>query len=354
MYSLEQLWRSEIYPNLLIEKMAAPATGSYFDDKYVQSSITFDQMPQIIFVADMLQKVRVEHYIDLPSLAYDAADQRLLANLLHTYQTRDPNFYDGDHILITDLVYAAEQHVIYIAAVRVKYVFICALMDHQFPDDSIWYQKNFYKTGVLAPCITTDLHTFFVKRTADNLYSAAGGFLQPITGRLNFANKNLVLQIAEQELLEEFFGVWNAEQKLLQSSINITLPQLSSISFRKGASSLGTIDFIAPSYIECDVNFVTETIKNNNAKDAHEHSQEYLFVPLQQQHREQALEILAPGIPMYNGAFLYHPMLFDTYRLVNMPLAAEHYLLDSWRRCVSISSLSTTKETIYENLLKKH
>lgn len=317
MFSLEDIWHNQIYPGLLSEKSAGVATNSKFDDMFVQSSITFEIAPKVLFVSDIRSRKLADLYSNLPSLNYTAEEQAVMSQLEIELKV-NPKFFNGDQMIVTDLVYDTFNNIIYLEAKQVKFVFIRALSLGKFAPGSLLYQQRFYKTGVLVPCITRDLYTFFVKRKADNLYSAAGGFLEPISDRLNFPENDLVVQTAARELLEEFFGIYSRvnDEDIFKPQIPISAPVISSVSFRK-AGTMGTIEFVAPCRIECYKEYVVQVIKNNKAKDAHEHLTDYMLVPLDSEQREEAVKLLSAGLATYNGGFLYHPMLFDTSRLAN-------------------------------------
>jgi hypothetical protein len=282
------------------------------DDKFMQSSFDFDSNVRVIFIKSSLNLEAATLYDELPSIPMSGEEALAVKVKLEELQ-KNPKFYDGDQLLIRGVLYDPEAAVIYLEAVQVKYSFLSTLQAKRFPDNSSLNQLKLYKTGVIAPFITNDEHVFLMERNDQlKLYSAASGFLEPFgeERELNPTKYDLVVHTAKQEALEEFL----AAKDSLKERISFDLPSIASISFRETENGLGTIEFIAPMRLHCQKEKLQNLLKDNQAKDKHEHTENFYALTLKPEERNKAINFLQLKKP---GGFLYDPILLNTSRVAN-------------------------------------
>ncbi|HHS8465342.1 TPA: hypothetical protein ACTUXY_003342 [Legionella pneumophila] len=99
-------------------------------------------------------------------------------NVVDEQKIKNPRFYDGKQMVIMGVTYNESANTLYLEAKKVPYSFIVALRNKKFPGNSILYQLNFFKTGILAPLITRNGMSMLLQRAALGLYSVPGGFLE--------------------------------------------------------------------------------------------------------------------------------------------------------------------------------
>lgn len=295
-----------------------------FDRQTTQSSFAFKSSPHVIFVEDISTLKRVDFYDELPEILLTQEEENARLAVVSEQQARNPQFYDGNQMVITGVVYDEISNTIYMEAKKVPYSFIVTLSNKRFPEGSKLYELSLFKTGVLAPLITTDDVTILMQRKALGLYSVPSGFLEAHDDekRLNFDDgRNLVTETATGEIREEIAGIKGGE------SLQFTYsePQISSISFRKTATSpIRTVEFVALSYTNCHSSAVALAFLNKLAKDAHEHTDRYELVPLRSQDRDALLIKLLTMDIRLPGASLYLPAVVAMASLINSDAMIEH------------------------------
>ncbi len=290
-------------------------TAIYFDMNTTQSSFEFETPPNVIFVKNITNLTTVDFYNDLPEITLTKEEEAIRLTVVNEQLARDPHFYEGKQLIITGVVYDDSTNIVYIEARKVFYSFLVALSSKRFPENSAIYQQNYFKTGVLAPLITRDGMTILLQRK-DGLYSVPCGFLESKEAekRLNFEKTNLAIETAIDEITEEIAGI-NGSKNL---RVKFTTPQITAISFRQTAlNSFGSIDFIAPAYVDCHSSYLQYVARNNLAKDAYEHTTQNELIPLDSQKREALLEKLLTGLLSIPGAPLYLPVALSLTRLVD-------------------------------------
>ncbi|WP_058442705.1 hypothetical protein [Legionella brunensis] len=101
-----------------------------------------------------------------------------------------------------------------------------------------------------------------------------------------------IKRTAITEIREEIAGI-KSKREL---RFNYSIPQISAISFRKTANiPQGTVEFVAPSYVDCHSSYLQQVFLNNLAKDAHEHTTVHELLTLDSQDRETLLSKLLTG-----------------------------------------------------------
>lgn len=320
MLNLISLWKNIAPKKLESEPLRhysndTKPSAIHFDMNTTQSSFEFENPPNVIFVKNIANLDAVDFYDDLPEITLTDEEETIHLNVINEQQVRDPHFYDGKQLIITGVAYDDSTNIVYVEASKVLYSFLFAFSNKRFPENSVLYQQNYFKTGVLAPLITRDEMTILLQRK-DGLYSVPCGFLESNheEKRLNFENTNLVVETAIDEITEEIAGI-NGSKNL---RIQFSTPQITSMSFRQTASnSFGTIDFIAPSYVDCHSSYLQHVARNNLAKDAYEHTSQNELIPLDSQKRGTLLEKLLTGPISIPGAPMCLPIALSLTRMLN-------------------------------------
>ncbi|MDR3443603.1 MAG: hypothetical protein P4L65_11425 [Legionella sp.] len=313
MFDLIDLWKKTNNPTAAqVNSREYLATSKQaainFDRDTTQSSFEFKRSPNVVFVKNIKTLQRADHYDELPEIKLTPQEEAIRLTVVAEQLAKNDKFYDGKQMIITSVIYDESSNTIYMEASQIPYSFIVALSSKKFPEDSQLYQRNFFKTGVLAPLVTSNGMTMIVQRAALGLYSVHGGFLEAKDAekRLNFNDgRNLVTESASTELEEEIAGI----KDTAQLSFNYSSPQITSISFRKTSTSpIGTVEFVAPSYAHCHSSYLKQVFLSRLAKDAKEHTMEHAFIPLYSKDRERLLNTLLTGPIRLPGASLYLPV----------------------------------------------
>ncbi|MCC5015891.1 MULTISPECIES: hypothetical protein [unclassified Legionella] len=319
MFDLIQLWK-----NISIESapVPQPVTRSYapdtkpgainFDTNTAQSSFQFKKSPNVVFVKSVKTLAPANLYDDLPAVTLTDEEETARLLVVEEQKKKNPKFYDGQQMVITGVVYDEVANTVYMEAKRVPYSFIVALSSKKFPEQSELYKQSFFKTGVLAPLVTTNGKTVLMQRVQLGLYSVPGGFLEAhdVEKRLNFADgRNLVVETAKSEVTEEIAGI--AGKKELR--FDFSEPEITALSFRRTAGNpIGTVEFVAPVQAKCHSAYISEcVIPKNLAKDAREHSTNHAVIPLDSQDREALLTTLLSGPGILPGAVLHLPVVLS-------------------------------------------
>lgn len=288
-----------------------------FDRDTTQSSFEFQDPPNVIFVKSVTTLEPADFYDDLPEIMMTTEENDARLKFVAEQVAKNPRFYDGKQMVITGVVYDDSTNVIYMEARKVPYSFIVSLSNKKFPESSALYQLTVFKTGVLAPLMARNGTSILLQRAALGLYSVPGGFLEAHDEekRLNFYDgRNLVTETAIAELKEEIVGIKGTDKLRFE----FFKTQISSISFRKtGASPIGTVEFVAPSYADCHSSYLQHVFLTNSAKDAHEHTSQHELVPLDSQDRDTLLTTILTGPVRLSGASLYIPVALSLTRLEN-------------------------------------
>lgn len=292
-------------------------TAINFDRDTTQSSFEFKNPPKVVFVKSIASLEPAKSYDQLPEITMTVEENNARLKCVDEQMAKDPRFYDGEQMVITGVIYDDSTNTIYMEAKKVPYSFILSLSKKKFPENSFLYQLTIFKTGVLAPLITRDSSSILLQRARDGLYSVPSGFLEAHgeEKRLNFSDgRNLVTETAITELKEEIAGI-NGTKEL---RFNFSNPKISSVSFRKtGANPIGTVEFVAPSYVNCNSRNLQKVFLTNSAKDAHEHASKHVFIPLKSRDRDVLLTTILTGGKILPGQALYLAVLVSLTRLEN-------------------------------------
>lgn len=316
MFDLIDLWKKTNNPTVIDSAgrkylAATKQAAINFDRDTTQSSFEFKRSPAVIFVKNIKNLERADHYEDLPDVQMTQEEEAARLKVVTEQVAKNDKFYDGKQMIITAVNYDESSNTIYMEASQVPYSFIVALSNKKFPENSHLYQRSFFKTGVLAPLVTSNGMTLIVQRAALGLYSVHGGFLEAKEAdkRLNFNDgRNLVIESARTELEEEIAGIKDA----VQLSFNFSMPQITAVSFRKtNTSPIGTVEFVAPSYAHCHSSYLRQVFLSRLAKDAKEHTMEHALIPLDSSARNSLLNTLLTGPVRLPGASLYLPVVLS-------------------------------------------
>ncbi|MDF1759976.1 MAG: hypothetical protein P1U40_05525 [Coxiellaceae bacterium] len=327
--SLLEQWRtlsSMQGPKALI---ATGPVGAKFDSNTRQLTMTFEHPPKVLFVKDPSLEL-ANDYDDLPALALtpdeEATKQAHFETLLKkaTDQGRTPP-YDGNQMLVTDMLYDDSLNRIYVVAVRTSYAFIAAHSSKKFGLDSRLNELQFFKTGVIAPLIAQDDSLTLLERAQFGLHSGPSGFLEPLPVggelRLNFEGGDLISHTATKEIFEEIAGDGTEpshEQSLGHDlsgrRFHYKTPVTTALSVRQtNTSTFLTAEFIAPTVTHCLSGDLPLFAKDNEAKDAEEHTSNSLTVSLRPEHLPKLLSMLYTTDRPFGGP-LYTPMILASLR----------------------------------------
>lgn len=323
MLNLISLWSNTIALNPAIKPLLkhypsdTKQAAINFDRDTIQSSFEFKEPPHVVFVESTSTLKPTDFYDDLPEIPMSAEENAARLKVVEEQVAKNPRFYDGNQMIIADIVYDDSSNTIYVEAKKVPYSFIVTLSNKKFPDDSPLYQLSLFKTGVLAPLISRNGMSMLLQRAALGLYSVPGGFLETHgeEKRLNFYDgRNLVIETAVTELKEEIAGIKGTSELRFEFS----KPQITSVSFRKtGTNPIGTIEFVAPTYADCHSSYLQYVFLTNSAEDAHEHTSKHELIPLDSQARDELLTKLLTGAISMPGSSLYLPVALSLTRLEN-------------------------------------
>lgn len=286
-----------------------------FEKNTRQSSIEFDESPDVVFVKNTSDFTPVNYYAELDTLDLSEEEEKIRQLVISEEKKNNPKFYDGEQMLIAKALHDKNENIVFLVAKKVPYSVIVGLNKNKFPR---LCKLNLSKCGVLSPLITTNGETTLHQRSADSLFSVHGGFLEPQgeEKQLNFEGKdNIVLATARSELIEEIAGVKGKGQNDL--AFEVSVPKISAVSFRASdRSRIGTIEFIAPSYPNINSAILENVIKNNRAKDRHEHTDEYKIVPIDSERRDELLMLLLGREKLPGGALIL-PCLLSLAKIFN-------------------------------------
>jgi hypothetical protein len=283
---------------VLFETFLSIFPNCTYDEKTLQRTVIYDKFAKIVLVSCISDHHQIiENYNDIPEL-------KLTKEQLHTIQEKVKVAYDGNHILIKDIQYCEKENTIFIEAVRLKFSTLRALNTgvisfHDFP---------LYRTGVISPLITSDRKIIFIQRQNDQLFSAPGGFLEPLTEKddlvllLNHQKLDFIRGNALKELQEEVFDDLEHFQQLsFTSNFGISMRYTHN-------NSLPVMEFIQPIKLQYSSHELIVVLNENNSKDCIEHTKNYWIFDFSSKIKlmESLKEIGSKSKP---GYFLYLPMI---------------------------------------------
>lgn len=278
------------------EYTPANAKGLQIDRLVQQHTVFFEKTPTITFLNQHDQAVT--QYSELPTPILTPEESAAVASVIPTIKS------NGQHIVLTRARYDETSNCLLLNALRVDYAFLQALQKNIFPKGSALYQLNVYKTGVIAPPITTDDHTIIMERSQDGLYSSVSGFLEPSVTQGQLLD--LIEQTALNESEEELFGN--------QQAVTLSRPAIAAISFRTTVDPknpekkpMPTLEFIAPIALNCDAKALEVIARDNRAKDAHEHTQNFFIANVGAAAYSTAIAQALKG--NRSGWFLFNPII---------------------------------------------
>src|SRR3990167_2550656 len=296
--NLVAAWKEGVLPNIVSENKKTQGLC------VAQSSFQFDTPPNVIFAKDLKSLAPATQYQDL--LPVDLLpEEKVIYQQGFTRLSANKNFYNGNQMLLTGAVYDTDNNTLFLEAARVDYVFIVALEEMKkanIPGSAL--NKEFFKTGVLAPFLSKDNKVPLVTRKDKwNLRSVAAGFLECEDSHHSLVN--LIETTAIKEAEEEFILGKTGLRRLAM----VESPTIASISFRSilGTNMIPTIEFVAPILMQNDADFILDVMNHNEAAHAHEHvSGSAALIPVEGSERGKADEFLQKKLP---GNFLYAPVL---------------------------------------------
>ncbi len=305
-------WKGNILPDIKNENKEAKLFAP-------QSSFQFTTPPQVIFVSHIKTRTEAVYYGDLPTIPLEPEEQKIYnetqEKLLKDQNNKDKKFHNGNQLLITGAVYDTSSNQLYLEAARVDYVFIRALqeMKAQKIEKGHLYNRDFFRTGVLAPFISKDDKIGIMTRNDPwKLESVTAGFLECDQG-MSHPLSDLITTTALKEANEEFVLDHKGRKRLEFEA----LPMLASLSFCDfvGVKETPSIEFVTPIPLQEDADFMLSVMNNNEAKDASEHVLgSAKAISVAKDEREAASQFMNPRL---RGGFLCGPALHAASILVN-------------------------------------
>lgn len=309
-------WKDNALPEILNESKLSEEKDAQ-RPVVAQSSFQFDIPPQVVFVKNLHTREEAAHYGNLPTVPLQLEEQKIYDQTLDQLR-KNKNFYNGNQMLLTGVAYDTSTNILYLEAVRVDYAFLVALekMKAVKTDESVLQNKDFFKTGVLAPFVSKDNKVSIITRKDKwTLRSVAAGFLE--CDDEAYPLNNLITETASKEADEEFVLDRSGQRRF----DFVGSPTIASISFRDaiGIGMTPTIEFVAPIRIKQDANFILSIMNNNEASHAHEHvAGSAVSVPVAADKREIASHFMSQKLP---GSFLYGPVLHACAAQVNQGMS---------------------------------
>jgi hypothetical protein len=302
LHNLTAIFEENLAENLKAKLKKKEIKSINPDDRTIQTTFLFgEKSPEIIFIQDKETLKSVEQYSDLPAISLNEQEKAIVNEVKLNIEKNGG--YDGDQLLISDILYDDEKNAIYLKAVKVKYSLLRALSLNKLTSiDKI----SLYKIGVAIPQISKDENVVFMERKRDGFYYTVAGFLEAKNEKQSLGN--LVLDTAKEELEEELFSdIDNIERdKFLKSLIKQLT--LKGMSVRQTiGNSIKSIEFIVENQKNLDIDYLKYIIKNNQAKDRNEHTKDNLVVSLDSLNREITVNKLRTKKP--SGWFLHSAVL---------------------------------------------
>ena len=238
------------------------------NNSFIQASYNFKSPPTVVFVKDSSTLEVVKNFSDLPKVALNEAQQKKVDDFLEKNKD-NPNFYNGEHFAVKEMLYEATKNILYIEANATNYATMSAVPEV--------LRYSFFRLGVISPIITTDNQTYILERDdLLNLWSSVSGFVQPIDGSLEY----LINRTAYNEFIEEVAGNPDGTERDPNLVSNILL---NSISFRalhssddKPSIQIPTGEFIAPIHLKINSKeFEDQYLHYNSSKNRREHKIDY-------------------------------------------------------------------------------
>lgn len=291
---LIEQFENTVVPVLQSELTYADPKLASFDEKYMQASIPLNN-PEVVFTSG--GKI-VERYNDLQELALTDDDKKFV-DIKREELSKKPNFHDSDQMLVTGVV--QKEGRLELEAVRTKYSVLASLANKVFPEGNKLYTTALYKCGVMSPFITTDGYTVFAERNADKLYSVAAGFLEPMGEEKSL--KDTVRNNAFSRCVEEFLEDKDGDIRIgIKKGIEIT-----GVSFRKMKNGIGTVEFVVPCKLNCNMAQLEQVIVTNEARDAKDHTSNRFWINF-----NGSVDEAKSALSGKAGKFLYNPILLGT------------------------------------------
>lgn len=319
------------------------------NNSFVQASYTFKSPPTVVFVKDSSTLELVKNFSDLPKIELNEEQQKKVNDFLEKNKD-NPNFYNGDHIAVEEMLYDATKNILYIKAKSTKYGTMSAVPEV--------LKGSSFRLGVISPIITKDNKTYLLERNdLLKLRSSVSGFLQPIEGSLD----NLINRTAYNEFIEEVAG--NPDGTARDPNL-VSKILLNSISFRGMHSSpekqpavIPTGEFIAPIHLNMDSKeFESLYLQYNFSKDRREHTIDYTKTHIldgveyvtNNYHKVDLSNLNSILETLYSGKagnFLYWPIVTSALSSVGINITAP----DKFKQITKILPEELAEELLFNN-----
>lgn len=291
------------------------------DVKY-QNTFVFTQNPKCTFVKNNnLEEIYNLKDIDNIKLTNE---ETIKANQ-ELQKIKLAGDYDGDLFFLKTLIYDTKTNKLYIGLVKTKYSVLRTF------DRAKKEKYGLYKTGIIAPTVTSDNKIVLFERKRDHFYSPVCGFMEQKHGQREIGD--LIKQTVLEENKEELYG------DDIDLNSNEWQYNLKAISYTKNRSGVEFISTLHNKNINSK-KFVS-IFKNSKAMDRKEHTDKFLTVNLN--NKNEIKNIL--NDKQYTGKFLHGPVVLsntDTVQCYNI----NHKLGDELDKCIDGLNTFTDKQFV--------
>ena len=311
--NLSELAIKNFFPE---QNQRLPKADNKFDAGYAQISFIPGKPFKVIYTKD---DKPVETYGELPDLGLDETAREVVEKYKKERST-NPNFHDGDLILIKKINYDPSKNVLYLEAVKAKYSAMSCIQNKLFDKSSYLATTALWRHGVISPYLTKDNFTCVMERSADKFYSATAGFIQPSEGetsQINFPldEADLITRQGIQESNEEF--LWDNDKK---PRLDIDNTENILISMRRMGENMPVLELVTPIKLKCTALELETVLANNIAPDRKEHTNNHVMLSL---NPIDLVKEYSTNLKSKSGVFLYEPIVQATTVAANPDKASE-------------------------------
>lgn len=125
-HNLMQIWKNSLLPEQLKKQSDQVIEQQTLNDKFLQSSFSFKKPPTVKIVGDCHTFTEINTYNELPHVELTEKER---LNIEQAYDKIIPKGgYDGDQMLVTDVVYDEEKNTVYLEVKQAKYSLLRAIL----------------------------------------------------------------------------------------------------------------------------------------------------------------------------------------------------------------------------------
>lgn len=338
----------EMWKGPLIKKQASlvPEKIESYSDGVMASTFDLPENVKIVFIADKKKFTPVFNYEELPEVRLTEEEQEIVHQTAEEIFKQKPPFnYDGDHILLSGVLYDTEKNTLFIEAKKAKYSLLTGLTRKKFAKESPIWEQDLYGAGAVVPLITKDGNTVLLQSNKFNNFLTVAGFVQakePSTKLMDESTGlSLIEQTAKEELMEELLA-----DEDLQPRIDVDKFSVSTVSFRKPQGGRGFVEFFIGAELNCKLAQLERVIQTNVAPDHNEHSGKYVPIDLNSENRGDVYEKWSKVSP--GGRDLYPTTVRVASRLFN-----KSYYGDQTQQFMPVARIESFPISFFKPVLRR-